>query len=172
MAGKRLKNDSSLTDLGEPLLKGLALLHFGEVVVVEGHVGHDGLLVRMREQHVLHLQQLHDLKLALSHGEGVLQVAAGLVAVEAAVIEEVRPGEEEQEEEEAAGMFERRNNETVSAEDRRLRGVSSCEGPPPVRVDEGVERQPISPAGREVLHVHVAVARRLPLTPDEQSLLG
>lgn len=47
-----------------------------------------------------------------------------------------------------------------------------CASLSPVRVDEGVERQPISPAGREVLHVHVAVARCLPLTPDQQSLLG
>lgn len=85
------KLSSPLTDLGEPLLKSLALSHFGEVVVVEGHVGHDGLLVRVREQHVLHLQQLHDAKLPLSHGEGVVQVTAGLFAVEAAVVKEVRP---------------------------------------------------------------------------------
>jgi len=81
------------SDLGEPLLDRVALLHLGEVVVVQGHVGHDGPLVRVQHHHVLHLQQLHDAQLALRHREGVLKVTAGVVAVETAVVEKVGPGD-------------------------------------------------------------------------------
>lgn len=63
-------------------------------MVVQGHVGHDGLLVWMRDHHVLHLQQLHDPELPLRHGEGVLQVTTGVVAVETAVVKKVGPGME------------------------------------------------------------------------------
>lgn len=82
---------SFLSDLGEPLLNGLSLLHLGEVVVVEGHVGHDGFLIWMRDQHVFHLQQLHDPEFPVCHGEGVLQVTTGVITVETTVIKEVRP---------------------------------------------------------------------------------
>lgn len=81
---------SFVSDLGEPLLYGLSLLHLGEVVVVEGHVGHDGFLIWMRDQHVLHLQQLHNPKFPVCHGEGVLQITTGVITVETAVIKEVR----------------------------------------------------------------------------------
>ncbi len=88
------------SDLCESLLDRLSLLHLGEVVVVQGHVGHDGLLVRMRDHHVLHLQQLHDPKLPLRQREGVLQVMAGVVAMETAVVKKIRPWMEREKERE------------------------------------------------------------------------
>lgn len=86
------------SDLSESLLKGLALLHLGEVVVVQGHVGHDGLLVWMRDHNVLHLQQLHDPKLPLRQGEGVLQITMGVVAMKTAVVKQIRSGMEKERE--------------------------------------------------------------------------
>ena len=68
------------------------MLHLAEVVVVERHVGHDGLLVGVADQHVLHVQQLHDAKLSLRQREGVAQGGLGLVAAETAIVKEVRPG--------------------------------------------------------------------------------
>lgn len=82
------------TDLGESLLDGLALLHLGEVVVVQGHVCHDGLLIWVWDSHVLHLQQLHDPKLPFCHGEGMLQVTTGVVLRETVVVEKLGPGME------------------------------------------------------------------------------
>lgn len=63
-------------------------------MVVQGNVGHDGLLVWMGDHHVLHLQQLHDPKLPLCQREGVLKVTAGVVAKETAVVKQVRAGME------------------------------------------------------------------------------
>lgn len=48
-------NSGIESDLSKSLLDGLSLLHLGEVVVVQGHVGHDGLLIWMRDHYVLHL---------------------------------------------------------------------------------------------------------------------
>ena len=39
-------------------------------------------------------------------------------------------------------------------------------------VDEGIEGQPISPAGGEVAYVNVAVASSLHLAPEQQGILG
>lgn len=82
------------TDLGQPLLDGLALLHPGEVVVVKRHVRHDGLLIWTRDRHVVHLQQLHDAKLPLCQGEGVFQISPRVVPAGPVVVKEVRPGVE------------------------------------------------------------------------------
>lgn len=73
------------------------MLHLGEVVVVQRHVGHDGLLIWMRDHYVLHFQQLHDPKLPLCQREGMLQVTTGIVAMKAAVVEKVRSGMETEE---------------------------------------------------------------------------
>lgn len=85
------------TDLGQPLLDGLALLHPGEVVVVKRHVRHDGLLIWVRDHHVVHLQQLHDPKLPLCQGEGVFQISPRVVPAGPGVVKEVRPGVEREE---------------------------------------------------------------------------
>lgn len=93
------------TDLGQPLLDGLALLHPGEVVVVQRHVRHDGLLIWMRDHHVLHLQQLHDPKLPLRQGEGVFQITPRVIAADPVVVKEVGPGVEREREEETGGQI-------------------------------------------------------------------
>lgn len=77
------------SDLGESLLDGLSLLHLGEVVVVQRHVGHDGLLIGMSDYHVVHLQQLHDAELPLGQSECMLQVTPGVVAMETMVVKKI-----------------------------------------------------------------------------------
>lgn len=67
------------TNLGDTFLDGLTLFHLGEVVVVEGDVGHDGALVRVRLHDVLGLQELHDAKLVLRQVEGMSQVPLRIV---------------------------------------------------------------------------------------------
>ncbi len=42
----------------------------------------------------------------------------------------------------------------------------------PVDVQQRAEGEPVVPAGAEVAHVHLVVARRLALAPQEQALLG
>lgn len=74
------------TDLGNTLLDRLALLHLGEVVVVERDVGHNGALVRVRHHDVLGFQQLHDAKLAFGQVEGMSQVPPRVVFAQAPVI--------------------------------------------------------------------------------------
>lgn len=85
------------TDLSQPLLDGLALLHPGEVVVVKRHVGHDGLLIWTRDRHVVHLQQLHYPELPLRQAEGVFQISPRVVPAGAVVVKEVGPGVEREE---------------------------------------------------------------------------
>lgn len=52
-------------NLREPSLDSLPLVQAGEVVVVEGDVGHDGTLVRLQGRHVLGVQQLSDAQIDL-----------------------------------------------------------------------------------------------------------
>lgn len=41
-----------------------------------------------------------------------------------------------------------------------------------VLVDDGVEGQPVPPGGGEVAHIHIVVAGRLHLAPEQQGVLG
>lgn len=110
------------TDLGQPLLDGLALLHPGEVVVVQRHVRHDGLLIWMRDHHVLYLQQLHDPKLPLRQREGVFQITPRVIAADPVVVKEVGPG--------------------VERERRRNRGPNLSLGP--MTTKQEVSNKPVS----------------------------
>lgn len=84
------------TNIGDTLLDRLALLHPGEVVVVERDVGHDRALVWVWHHDVLGLQQLHDAKLVLSQVEGMSQVPLRVILAHAPVIKQVGPGKESQ----------------------------------------------------------------------------
>lgn len=77
---------------GKSLLDGLPLLHPGKVVVVQRHVGHDGLFIRMSDHDVIHLQKLHDTELPLCQSERMLQITLGVIAMETVVVKKVRSG--------------------------------------------------------------------------------
>lgn len=60
-----------LTNLSNPLLDCLALLHFGEVVVVQRYISHDGLLIGMGNHDIFNIQELHYTKLVLCQSESM-----------------------------------------------------------------------------------------------------
>lgn len=63
-----------LTNLSYPLLDCLALLHFGEVVVVKRDISHNRLLIGMGHHDIFHIQELHYTKLVLCQSESMGEV--------------------------------------------------------------------------------------------------
>jgi len=60
-------------------------------MIVGNNIGHDDLLVGCLHIHVLWLQETRDAQLAVCNGEGVVQVACGVVLIELLVVDEVGP---------------------------------------------------------------------------------
>lgn len=81
------------TNLGESPVDSAAPAQAGEVVVVEGHVGHDGALVRLQAGHVLGVQQLSNAQLTLGHAESKGEVVQRAVWTQGAVVQQARPGQ-------------------------------------------------------------------------------
>ena len=64
----------SFTNLSESPLDSLLVVQAGEVVVVEGDVGHDGAFIGLESSHVLGVQQLSNAQLLLSYTESQVEV--------------------------------------------------------------------------------------------------
>lgn len=70
-----------LTNLSYPLLDSLTLLHFREVVIVQGDISHDRLLIGTRHHDIFNIQERHYTKLILCQSESMGEVPHRIILV-------------------------------------------------------------------------------------------
>ena len=76
-------------DVANPLPARGSRLHFGEGVIVRGHVGHHGLLVRFGHVNVLSVKELRNSKVFLGNVECIFKIAKMIILVQTVELNQV-----------------------------------------------------------------------------------